>query len=198
MLSSDELAGQGVQLYPAATPPSVNNGIVLNGTSQYATVASSWFATAFEGGTPGEITMYAEFTPNFDYTEAVDRALFDGLSGTNRYLIQKSAAADKRIYFYAGASTLLGWIFGVDYGPYWRVGMPNKVLARCVSGANYFYFNGVQYGLTNTAWTRTLPTGLIVGAAQGPSLYWGGTISDVRFYNRQLTAAEAIQLTTLT
>ena len=41
MLSADELAGQNVSLLPAATPPSVNQGLVLNGTTQYARVRNN-------------------------------------------------------------------------------------------------------------------------------------------------------------
>lgn len=200
MLSSDELAGQGVSLLPAATPPSVNQGLVLNGVSQYATVPLAWYATAFEGGTPGELSVYAEFNPPWAYNAAGnDMALFDGVPTTSYMFYFQRSAPNYNIMFFAG-SGLLATIGGAAYGALWRTGLPNKIAMRCASGSSAFYLNGAEIGTSVAAWTRALTTALSIGSSVpgGSTRYFQGTVLDFRIYNRKLTSAEALQLTTLT
>jgi hypothetical protein len=199
MLSADELASQGVSLLPAATPPSVNNGLVLNGTTQYATVPLAWYAQAFQGGTPGEVSIYFEFFPDFNYTEAVDRALCDGVA-PNRYVIYKGSVAPYNLYFYAGATTLLAQVSSATYGGLWATGQRNRVVACMLTGASVFYLNGTQIGTSGVAWSRVLPAQFSIGSSvlAGGANYFDGTITDFRIYNRKLTSAEALSLTALT
>lgn len=199
-LSSDELAGQGVSLFPAATPPTVNNGLQLNGTTQYARVIQEgWYSQAFRGGVSNELTVYHEFFPDFNYNEAtVARPFLDCPVG-NRYLFYKSPTGPGfSLQFYAGAFTFVGGVAAAAYGALWRVGQKNRMAAALKSGANVFYLNGSQIGTSVTAWVRGAPTGLYIGSTNTPDAWFAGTIKDFRIYNRQLTAAEAIELTTVT
>lgn len=199
-LSADEVAGQGISLLPAATPPSVNQGLVLNGTTQYATVPLAWFTQAFRMSTPGAagaFSLYFEFFPDFNYTENVTRYFLD--STGNRQIILKGAAASSyALDFYMGTTIFIGQVLGAVYGPLWRTSNKNRLCLALTSGANFFYFNGTLIGSSVTAWPIALPSVLYLGSSIVPSDYFDGTITDFAIYPRQLTSAEAIQLTTVT
>jgi hypothetical protein len=197
-LSSDEVRGQGVELLPTATPPTVDYGMALNGTTQYATVPLAQYTQAFQGGAPNQVSFMCEFFPDFNYDEAANRTLYDGAVAPNRYICYKDATPPNYpLYFYAGATTLVGTINAAAYGARWVVGGKNRIVAALQSGANEFFLNGASVGTSVTAWARTLPGGLMVGAALGPALYFDGRITDFRIYSRKLTVAEAIEMTTV-
>jgi hypothetical protein len=196
-LGPDELLGQGVQLYPAATPPVVDKGMVLDGATQYAQILLAQYAQAFQGGAASQASFFVEFFPDFNYTEAVNRALYGG-AVPNRYICYKDATPPNyTLYFYAGATTLVGTVLAGAYGAYWRVGGRNRIVAALQGGANAFYLNGVLIGSSVAVWARVLPSQIMIGADVGPALYFDGTITDFRIYNRQLTPAEAIEMTTV-
>jgi hypothetical protein len=198
MLNADEMVGQGVSLMPTATPPSVSSGLLLNGSTQYARILLAHYTAAFEGGGSDEVSIYEEFAPDANYTEVAGRAFWDG-AAPNRYLAAKSGVGPTfPIVFYAGATTAVGSIDAAVYGAYWRTGARNRICATMKSGANAFYFNGVQIGTDPAAWSRVLPDVIDVGAsASAGANYFAGTIYDFRVYSRKLTAAEAIELTTV-
>lgn len=196
-LSSDEFRGQGGSLFPAATPPTVNNGLVLNGVDQSATIPLAQYTQAFQGGVSDEVSIYQEFFPDFNYTEAVIRSLWDG-AAPNRYICYKnSAGPDYFMYFFAGATTQIAAISAVVYGALWQTGGRNRVLVTAKSGANAFYLNGTQIGTSVTAWSRALPSIMSIGATPA-TFFFDGTITDFRIYNRKLTSAEALEMTTVT
>jgi len=198
-LSSDELAGQGVTLLPAAAPPVVNHGMVLNGVDQYATIPLSWITQAFPVTTPGAagaLTVYFEFFPSFDYTEDVTRFLLDS-TGNRQIVLKGPAASGYAMDFYFGPTVFIGQVLGAVYGPLWNTGGRNRLCLALVSGANNFYFNGVAIGSSITAWPIAFPTVLYLGATIVPSNFFGGSITDFGIYPRKLTPAEAIELTTL-
>jgi hypothetical protein len=56
----------------------------------------------------------------------------------------------------------------------------------------------VALATNNTAWTMSSSNYYFVGADYALGTQFPGTIYDVRIYTRLLTAAEAIELTTLT
>jgi hypothetical protein len=198
-LSADEVAGQGISLLPAATPPSVNQGLVLNGTSQYVTVPLAWITQAFRTTVPGAagpLSVFIEFFPDFNYTEDVIRFLMDS-TGNRQIVLKGPAASSYALDFYFGATTFIGQVLGAVYGPLWRTGGKNRLCLALTSGANNFYFNGSLIGSSVTAWAISQPTVLYLGSSIVPSDYFDGTITDFALYPRQLTAAEAIQLTTV-
>lgn len=197
-LSSDEFRGMGGVLMPAATPPTVNNGLVLDGAAQYATVPLAWYAQAFQGGSPLQVSFVCEFFPDFNYDEAANRTLYDG-AAPNRYICYKDATPPNYpLYFYAGATTLVGTVNAAAYGARWVAGGKNRIAATLQSGANEFFLNGASIGSSVAVWARVLPSMLMIGASTGPALFFDGTITDFRIYNRKLTNAEAIEMTTLT
>lgn len=199
MLSSDEVRGQGVSLLSAATPPTVSNGLVLNGVDQYATIPLAWYTQAFRTSVPGAagaLSIYFEFFPDFDYTEDVSRFFLD--SGVNRQIILKGPnASNYAIDFYLGPATYVGQVLGAVYGPLWRISNRNRLCVAATSGANFFYLNGSLIGSSVTAWPIAPPSVLYLGASIVPSNFFDGIITDFRIYQRQLTNAEAIQLTTV-
>jgi hypothetical protein len=200
MLSADELAGQGVSLMPAATPPVVNQGLVLNGTTQYATVPLANLTQAFRMstvGAAGPLSIFIEFFPDFAYTEDVTRYFLDS-TGNRQIILKGAAASNYALDFYFGTTIFIGQVLGAVYGPLWRTGSRNRLCLAITSGANNFYFNGTLIGSSVTAWPIALPTVLYLGSSIVPSDPFDGTITDFAIFNRQLTAAEAIQLTTVT
>ena len=197
-LSSDELSGQGVALYPTATPPAVNRGMTLDGSTQYAKVLLSQYSAVLEGGVTNELSIYCEFWPDFNYDEAVLRSLWDSTDGTNVYICRKSdAGPNYPLLFYAGAFSLVLSINAATYGPLWRVGAKNRVLFAGKSGPNEAFLNGTSIGSAANLWTRAVCSDLCIGAKPG-DFYFDGMITDFRVYNRQLPAAEAIEMTTVT
>lgn len=200
MLSSDELAGMGVSLLPSATPPSVNQGLVLNGTTQYVTVPQPWITPAFRMSTPGAagaFSIFIEFFPDFNYTEDATRFFLDS-TGNRQIILKGPAASNYALDFYLGPTTFVGQVLGAVYGPLWRTANKNRLCIACVSGANNFFLNGTLIGSSATAWPISLPSVLYIGASIAPSNFFDGTITDFAIYQRQLTNAEALQLTTVT
>lgn len=190
MLSADELAGQGVSLLPAATPPSVNQGLVLNGTTQYARARNQLVL-------PQLITLYVEFLPTFAYNANNTYTLTDGDGVSTRIAVLKLDNANlNRIYLLIGGGSI--YVDGAVYGAGWLQNQRNKLVFVCLSGAGAFFLNGVQYGASNVAFTTPNPTYFHYGITYAGTAPYPGTIYDVRIYTRLLTAAEAIQLTTLT
>lgn len=193
MLSADELAGQGVSLLPAATPPSVNNGLVLNGTTQYAVARKSFaIGTLF--------SFYYEFMPNFAANDGNYYVMSDGDNtvGSNRIGFHKTAAGtSNRLYLVVGGSIAV--IALADYQALWRSGQRNKIVALCQSSNNAVYLNGSLLPWTSdAAWVLNNSDLFYIGAASNGTFPLNGNFYDVRIYSRKLTSAEAIELTTLT
>jgi hypothetical protein len=196
-LSSDELAGQGVTLYPTATPPTVNRGMTLDGSTQYAKILLSEYSAVFSGGVIDEVSIYEEFWPDFNYNEAVRRPLWDGSGGANVYACLKSEVGpDYPLLFFAGAFSLVATINASIYGPFWRVGAKNKILFSGKSGPNAFYLNGYSIGTSANLWSVLPSDNVCIGATPG-NFFFDGVISDFRMYSRKLTDAESIELTTV-
>lgn len=192
MLSSDELAGQGVSLLPAATPPSVNQGLVLNGTTQYASVRNNIIL-------PAVLTYYMEFAPTFNYTANALYIAQDGDAAGTRFGWYKhdNANLNRIIFMYAGGTP--AFTNGADYGAYWRQNQRNKLCCRMMSGACVTYLNGNALVTNNAGYSLGVnPDRIFIGATYLGTAPFPGTIYDVRIYTRYLTVAEAIELTTLT
>ena len=189
MLSSDELAGQGVSLYPAATPPSVNRGLVLNGTTQYARCRAGFLL-------PQQFTFYVEFTPTFNYDNNSVFTFLYGDAAAQGWFFKNNNANLNRLFFLVGAGSI--YVNGADYGALWVQNGRNRIAVRATTGASVMYLNGIALATVSVAWTSSPSNYYFVGADATPGTYFPGTIYDVQIYTRLLTAAEAIQLTTVT
>jgi hypothetical protein len=189
-LSSDELAGQGVTLLPAATPPTVNQGMVLDGATQYARARAGFLM-------PQQFSLYLEFLPTFNYDENAGRTFLAGTTTAAGWLFKNNNINLNRLHFVCGAGGAI-YVNGVDYGAFWRQGQRNKLCVRATSGAGVIYLNGTALATVNAAWTAAQTDYWLVGVDPTSAVWFSGTIYDVRIYTRLLTAAEALELTTLT
>jgi hypothetical protein len=196
-LSADEVFGQNLVLYPLTNRPPVSGGMTTNGSTQYATFNLANYTVVFGGGAPGEISIYCEFIPEFDYAEAVTRSIWD--STTVNYAAQREATApDYVLRFWLGNFTIVCSVPCATYGPLWRTNARNKTLVAGVSGANRAYLNGTLISSTATAWSRSaVPPQLYFSMTPGVTFPFDGTTVDYRVFNRQLNAAECVEMTTL-
>jgi hypothetical protein len=187
-LSPDELAGQGVQLYPAATPPVVDHGMTLNGVNQYARARNSIVL-------PQSFTWYAEFNPAFAYDEDAAHALSDGDSGASRVMLLKNDAAGLyRLLLLVGTGAV--YAASADYSALWRRNQRNRICVMAASGGGSMYLNGSAVAVATSPWTLTHSSFFYVGASFTASSFFSGVLYDMQIYPRLVTAAEAIQMTT--
>ncbi len=198
-LSPDELAGQGVSLMPAAAPPAVNQGLVLDGATQYATVSSPFFTQLFLGGALDELSVFAEFMPTFAASESAYRMFHDGPVGA-RFALYKDQGSRNIRMLDAAASTIIDGDYAT-YAPIWIQNEKNRLAVTLKSGSNAMYLNGTLVGSSATAWARSpIMSYISIGYSivSAPTASWfAGTFYDYRFYNRKLIAAEAVELTTV-
>lgn len=191
-LNADECAGQGISLLPALTPPSVNQGLVLNGTTQYATARSPL------ANVPLVFSYYMEFAPTFAYTVNALYMAMDGDGASSRLGWYKHDNANSnRIHFLYGAVSP-AYANGADYGTLWRQNQRNRLCLRATTGACAIYLNGSAVVTNNVAYSALIvPNYFYVGATYLATAQFPGTIYDVQIYPRLISAAEAIQLTTV-
>jgi hypothetical protein len=172
MLSADELAGQGVSLLPALTPPSVNQGLVLNGTTQYAR-----FSTAILPNMPyfasviGELTLVFLFTPGFAPNDGLDHYFLDldDGAGANRTLISHDASNELRVY--SGATSIVMQPTVAVYGPWWSL-------------------NGSVFTTSAAAFTPQRVMRATLGASFALAQYFSGTFHNFAMFNRKLSQVE--------
>jgi len=198
-LSADECAGMGISLLPALTPPTVNQGLVLNG-AQYATVENNRLTPAFLAGVQDELSSYVEFAPTFNWDDASARMLYDSDAfAGRRFYLYKVANPDNRFYGVIASAAFVE-IAPANYSAIWRQNQRNRVVVAAKSASTAVYMNGVA--LVNAAaavpFPRNLPSGVMIGAATGVTSFFSGTIYDWCLWPRKLQPAEAIQLTTVT
>lgn len=189
MLSADELAGQGVTLLPALTPPTVNQGLVLNGTTQYAVARKNFIL-------PAEFTMYFEFTPTFNYTVDANYVFSDSDALYRLLLLKYNNVNLNRILLLLGAGAI--YVDGPNYGAIWRTNQRNKLCVVAATGAGLIYLNGMAVATANNPYTIGYFNNVVIGADYFGGNNFPGTFFDVQIYTRLLTAAEALQLTTVT
>lgn len=191
MLSADELAGQGVSLYPVATPPSVNQGLVLNGVNQYARARNNIIL-------PSQFTIFVEFMPTFNWDLNGQKAFCDGDAAGTRIILFKNNNASGNLLSYI-AGTYGATVASADYSALWRLNLRNRIAIASANTACAYYMNGVALVETNFAGAGPAHMNYFtLGADYTGASNFAGTIYDFQIYPRLLTAAEAIQLTTVT
>ena len=189
-LSSDEFRGMGGSLLPAATPPVCDNGLTVNG-AQYARVRKNFIM-------PASITLYCEFLPTFNWDFNAQLAFIDGDAGGTRTLLFKNNNGSGNILsFTQGAFGAT--VASADYSALWRLNQRNKICVRAVSGGCVAYLNGSALVTPNFGGAAPAQADyLTIGADFTGASLFRGTFYDMRIYTRMITAAEAIELTTLT
>jgi len=188
MLSADELAGQGVSLMPAATPPSVNQGLVLNG-AQYAKARAGFLLSQ-------QFSAYFEFLPTFNFDVDAACSFICGDSLVAGWFFKNSNINLNRLHYLIGAGGI--YVDGPNYGAYWRQNQRNRLCACLESGLGVMYLNGVALVTANIAFTVTSSVYYYLGVRFDATSFFPGTFYDVQIYNRKLQPAEALQLTTVT
>lgn len=197
-LSADECAGQGISLLPAATPPTVNNGVTLNGATQYARLQGNTVGSAIMSGPATELSYVLEFSPSFAYNDGVAHTLFEQRTTViaTGYRCYKWSTS---VLYIDIAGVGIASIAGATYGALWRVGSRNKLAISARSGNNNVWLNGTSILAAGaTAWTKIIPDlQLFIGVDQGLATFFSGTFYDFRIYPRGLTNAECSELTTI-
>lgn len=195
-LSSDEFRGMGGSLFPAAAPPVVNNGLVLDGATQYATLENNRLTPVFLAGVRDEISVYVEFAPTFNWDAVGNRGLYDSNADGTRCYLFKMANPGNELYANIG-QTLCVDVAPASYSALWRQNQQNRVVIAAKSASTAIYLNGVAVvnASAAAAFTRRLPSGVYIGCGVGGGSFFAGTIFDWCLWPRKLTSAEALEIT---
>ena len=135
-----------------------------------------------------EGTFFVDTTP---FTrEATERITLSNNNYNNRILISKSSSTELQYIIVSNNVTSLSITTDINYNE------RNKIAITFQQNKFKIYLNGL---LKYTDTSGNIPTGLNDFSFKGigNALYWSGKIHDARIYDRGLTEAEAIQLTTL-
>jgi hypothetical protein len=171
-------------------PMLIDNGATFDGVSDVINYGLD--GDAFRGG---EISMVAEFAPNFAANSGTDHLLLfaydPGKGGAiPDYAIIKTAA--NTIEIVMGATTLTA-IPLIDFQDYWLTGQRNVIVVSGTSGANNAWLNGI--GILEgeaTAWSPATPHYLTVGGT-GVGLYpYDGIMYSVKVFQSLLDQTEAL------
>ena len=135
-----------------------------------------------------EGTFFVDVTP-FTY-EAIERITLSNNNYNNRILISKANATQLQFIIVSDNVTVATFTTNITYN------IRNKIAFTFKENEFKFYLNG---SLVHTDTSGSVPTGLndLSFKGIGSALYWNGKVYDTRVYDRVLTEAEAIELTTL-
>lgn len=135
-----------------------------------------------------EGTFFVDTTP-FTY-EAIERITLSNNSYNNRILISKANASQLQFIIVSNNITVATTTQNINYN------QRNKIAFTFKENEFKFYLNG---SLVHTDTSGSVPNGLndLSFKGIGSALYWNGKIHDTRVYDRVLTEAEAIEITTL-
>ena len=103
--------------------PTVDEGIELDGATQYATVPLNGELNN------AEMTIDIEFEPDFAHDDGVSHRLVDTNGGGGRTLVFKSAGGGLQVY--CGNTTQVLVAAAGVYGAYWVQGGRNLLTAIC-------------------------------------------------------------------
>lgn len=164
--------------------PTVDNGIVLNGSSQRATRA---ILTEMDGGS---ITIAIKFTPDFDYDANANYSFFDTPSGT-RYLVVKRNNASSNFLLVMLGNVAIANITTTAYSAYWNVGEENTLVVSGKSGDTDVWLNG-QKVLDGdvSVWSPKHPTTLYLGSSYTAASLFDGTIHTFEIFSEKWDSAQ--------
>jgi len=165
--------------------PTVDQGLELNGTTQYATRAMSG------EGNSAEVTVEIEFYPDFASTDGVMRIFCDlNDTGNPRLLIRKDTTNTLQIFF--GNTVLIFNIAAVTLAATWLVGERNLLTVAGTSGSNDCWLNGVLLGHSATAWLPENYPLMTLGSKYNALQPFDGKITDFRIGHYLATEQEHI------
>ena len=162
--------------------PTIAQGMVCNGTTQYATYPLT--SAVLNGKTALTFEMW--FTPTFAYNDGLSHLLYD--TTTNLHRIIKNQLGEIIVSL---GGTAMAAISGATYSAYWNVNKPNHIVVAAVSGSTQVYLNNVQIQTVATAWSATSnPATLYIGANVALTAFFAGTIHSFSIYATKWDANE--------
>lgn len=156
--------------------PAVKDGVILNGTNQYAVYAID----ATDLGRP-EVSIVAEFVPSFEADDDQQHFICDTSPSLQYSLFKQS---NNSLNAYVGGS-----VFGValgSYQAYWKVGEKNILIVTASSSSRSLYLNGNLLITSGTYAPTFTSTALHVGRRSIGSDYFPGRILSVSTHATQL------------
>lgn len=185
-ISQTEVENNGGKLFNS---PTFDDGLVLNGSNQYATwnVSQEFWSEA--------LSVVIEFTPDFD-ADGNSGCFFDAGTPNDEYLFT-IAAGTLRID--CGDLQVCGAPYA-NYGAYWNVGEKNILVFSGASGNNRVWLNGNEIVNPNAAqnWNPKPIDFMYLGRLDAGIWYFDGTIHDLQIYRKQLSESEALALSNKT
>jgi hypothetical protein len=195
--TAQTMKDQGWNLFPAATPPVVNRGITLNGSTQYAVLCDTVIDPAFMRGPSDELSIVMEFTPTAGYDSATQYTFYDSLFSAGWMYLIKFAAPGNDILGVLNGGAFINLTSAV-YGPLWTVGSKMQFVIYAKTASVQVRINGVEVanGAVGGVVTKTVrPTLFQIGRRQvSADGFFPGVIHSLDFYNRKLSAAEVLAL----
>ncbi len=165
-------------------------GAEFDGTNDYVTytIPTTLFSTS------PKISIVAEFTPDFDWDEDVQRVIMDSVAG-NGYLIYKTVNASGNVLNITLGDTALASITSATYSAYWNQNARNVLVVSGTSGATNAWLNGTQIKTNDaTAWSPIGPTSFCVGALCAGTFKFDGEIHAISIYSGLLDGTDATNL----
>jgi len=151
-----------------------NGGLVLNGTTQYATIPLTKELYC------SSLTFHIEFYPTFAANEAVFRTFYSSeIGSTGHFALQHTDTGTLQCYNGVTTTTVLAAVLA-DYQAYWRVNERNVLSMSLASGANTMWLNGYQIKTSVTAWSAAYANLLYIGMFVTANRWFAGKFT--RFY----------------
>ena len=166
--------------------PTISNGLVLNGSTQYGRIELS------ESFHASSILIYNRFTPNFAHDDGIAHYIFDS-NPTGDYYVEKTAADALELYL---GNTLIVSVAAATYGAYWYENLENILLITGTDSDTSIWLNGFEIVSADaTSWTPTQPSQFTIGATHAGGSFFSGTIHEIMFGNLQFDDLSCPQLT---
>jgi hypothetical protein len=166
--------------------PILSNGLVLNGTTQYARVGlPESFNASF-------LTIVVRFTPNFAHDDSVAHYVFD-VNPTGDYYVEKTAANALELTL---GNTAIVSVAAANYGAYWYENLPNILVITGTTADTSIWLNGFEIVSADaTAWTPTTTSQFTIGGTHAGGSLFEGTIHEILFGKLLLDDTSCQQLT---
>jgi hypothetical protein len=181
----DKFTNQGMSEKAGAIftgSPVVNNGVRLNGTSQYVCHNTPRFHFS-----PG-FTIKIDFWPDFEFNDGANRYLFDSTPGLRLSCLKNSS----NLLLFSVAGTI---VFSASFASQWRVGQKNTLIISATSGDTSAYLNGeIVVNSDATAFNPFFISQFCIGAGTGGANFFDGIIEEFSFFMNAFTDADCEKL----
>jgi hypothetical protein len=181
----DKFTNQGMSEKAGAIftgSPVVNNGVRLNGTSQYVCYNTPRFHFS-----PG-FTIKIDFWPDFEFNDGANRYLFDSTPGLRLSCLKNSS----NLLLFSVAGTI---VFSASFASQWRVGQKNTLIISATSGDTSAYLNGeIVVNSDATAFNPFFISQFCIGAGTGGANFFDGIIEEFSLFMNAFTDADCEKL----